>query len=204
MHVGIAYPRWRGKRSRHSRRMSTRNFTHLARGPNNLKEIIVSPKECLMKPEGHFMIRISSYQYIFFSVIRIKRSHCRLISLHLARSCIYNVYSNMKRLWLQLKKKFRFVQFGAQYVCPIQFQRERDELILVIEFNSEYKFTANDIVGRFITLKTGFHFAGDIIKYISSIKMFVHDCQGFVIGVPSLLVSICLTPNKQRFKTYIV
>ena len=33
MHVGIAYPRWRGKRSRHSWRMRTRNFTYLARGP---------------------------------------------------------------------------------------------------------------------------------------------------------------------------
>ena len=30
MHVGIAYPRWRGK---HSRRMRTRNFTHLVRSP---------------------------------------------------------------------------------------------------------------------------------------------------------------------------
>ena len=33
MHVGIAYLRWRGKRSRHSRRMRTRNFVYLARGP---------------------------------------------------------------------------------------------------------------------------------------------------------------------------
>ena len=33
MHVGIAYLRWRGKRSRHSRRMHTRNFAYLARGP---------------------------------------------------------------------------------------------------------------------------------------------------------------------------
>ena len=33
MHVGITYPRWRGKRSRHSRRMHTHNFTYLARGP---------------------------------------------------------------------------------------------------------------------------------------------------------------------------
>ena len=32
MHVGIAYLRWRGKRSRHSRRMRTRNFVYLARG----------------------------------------------------------------------------------------------------------------------------------------------------------------------------
>ena len=35
MHVGIAYPRWRGKRSRHSRRMRTRNLTYLARDPCN-------------------------------------------------------------------------------------------------------------------------------------------------------------------------
>ena len=33
MHVGIAYMRWRGKRSRHSRRMRNRNVTYLARGP---------------------------------------------------------------------------------------------------------------------------------------------------------------------------
>ena len=33
MHVGIAYLRWRGKRSRHSGRMRTRNFAYLARGP---------------------------------------------------------------------------------------------------------------------------------------------------------------------------
>ena len=33
MHVGIAYMRRRGKRSRHSRRMRTRNFAYLARGP---------------------------------------------------------------------------------------------------------------------------------------------------------------------------
>ena len=33
MHGGIAYLRWRGKRSRHSRRMRIRNFAYLARGP---------------------------------------------------------------------------------------------------------------------------------------------------------------------------
>ena len=33
MHVGIAYLRWRGKRSRHSQRMRTRDFAYLARGP---------------------------------------------------------------------------------------------------------------------------------------------------------------------------
>ena len=33
MHAGIAYLRWRGKRSRHSRRMRTPNFAYLVRGP---------------------------------------------------------------------------------------------------------------------------------------------------------------------------
>ena len=33
MHVGIAYLRWLGKRSRHSRRMRTRDLAYLARGP---------------------------------------------------------------------------------------------------------------------------------------------------------------------------
>ena len=33
MHVGIAYPRLRGKCSRHSRRMRISNFTYLVRGP---------------------------------------------------------------------------------------------------------------------------------------------------------------------------
>ena len=35
-HIGIANPRWRGKLSRHSRRIRTRNFTHLERGPLDL------------------------------------------------------------------------------------------------------------------------------------------------------------------------
>ena len=38
MHVGIAYLRWRGKRSRHSQRMRTRDFAYLARGPWRLIE----------------------------------------------------------------------------------------------------------------------------------------------------------------------
>ena len=33
MHVGIANPRWQGKRSRHSGACTTRNFTYLTRGP---------------------------------------------------------------------------------------------------------------------------------------------------------------------------
>ena len=39
---GIAYLWWRGKRSRHSRRMRTRNFAYLARGPK-IKEGPNSP-----------------------------------------------------------------------------------------------------------------------------------------------------------------
>ena len=40
MHVGIANLRWRGKRSRHSRRYTTRNFLYLVRGPWNTNERI--------------------------------------------------------------------------------------------------------------------------------------------------------------------
>ena len=43
MHVGIAYPRWRGKRSRHSRRMRTRNYTYLVRGPYRLGINVLNP-----------------------------------------------------------------------------------------------------------------------------------------------------------------
>ena len=46
MHVGIAYLRWRGKRSRHSRRMRTRDFAYLARGP-------------LLNSEGHQLCSLS-------------------------------------------------------------------------------------------------------------------------------------------------
>ena len=53
MHVGIAYMRWQGKRSRHSRRMRTRNFTYLARGPccSFLTESIKGQGKALQKNE---------------------------------------------------------------------------------------------------------------------------------------------------------
>ena len=38
MHVGIAYPLRRGKRSRHSRRMRTRNFTYLASSDESISD----------------------------------------------------------------------------------------------------------------------------------------------------------------------
>ena len=37
MHVGIAHPRWQGKRSRHYGACATLNFTHLVRGPWSLQ-----------------------------------------------------------------------------------------------------------------------------------------------------------------------
>ena len=39
MHVGIAYLRWRGKRSRHWPRMRTCNLAYLARGPWQINSI---------------------------------------------------------------------------------------------------------------------------------------------------------------------
>ena len=54
MHVGIAYLRWRGKRSRHSRRMRTRKFAYLARGPcSTIKTLIESQDYCGMKIGCH-------------------------------------------------------------------------------------------------------------------------------------------------------
>ena len=43
MHVGIANLGWRGKRSRHSQRMRTRDLTHLARGPWGIPLLSPSP-----------------------------------------------------------------------------------------------------------------------------------------------------------------
>ena len=48
MHVGIAYPRWRVKRSRHSWRMPSRNLTYLVRGPYRS-----SHEYCPIFPCGH-------------------------------------------------------------------------------------------------------------------------------------------------------
>ena len=44
IHVGIAYPRWRGKRSRHSRSMRTRNFRYLVRGPCHRLDVYLAKR----------------------------------------------------------------------------------------------------------------------------------------------------------------
>ena len=48
MHVGIAWLWWRGKRSRHSRRMRTRKFAYPARGPWSTYEVCY--KQCMLNP----------------------------------------------------------------------------------------------------------------------------------------------------------
>ena len=53
MRVGIAYPRWQGKRFQHSRRMRIRNFTYLARGPwtgNSLPSLTPIYGQCAIMP----------------------------------------------------------------------------------------------------------------------------------------------------------
>ena len=60
MHVGIVNPRSRGNRSRHSRRMRTRNFTYLARGPWHFS----SSGATLPRPSGHgrlFWLKIEGH-----------------------------------------------------------------------------------------------------------------------------------------------
>ena len=66
MHVGIAHLRWRGKRSRHSRRMRTRNFTYLARGPLHTRQKVLDTlvyTSCTNSDKMWFNIKIPSYQY---------------------------------------------------------------------------------------------------------------------------------------------
>ena len=76
MHVGNAYPRWRGKRSQHPLRLRTRNFTFLARGPWKYKQILISTL-----PAGVMVLLTSImveyicmyiYIYIYIYIISIK------------------------------------------------------------------------------------------------------------------------------------
>ena len=49
MHIGIAYPRWRGKRSRHSRCMRIRNFRYLTRSPwANLSTCLMNHRQSIL------------------------------------------------------------------------------------------------------------------------------------------------------------
>ena len=60
MHVGIAYPGRRGKRSRHSRRMRIRNFSYLARGPCRFvySAFIIAVRYAAL---CHFIYRVALY-----------------------------------------------------------------------------------------------------------------------------------------------
>ena len=68
MHVGIAYLRWRGKRSRHSRRMRTRNFAYLARGPWT-KDNGISEAEDYLQIDKTFLPAITYYMYSFIDIV---------------------------------------------------------------------------------------------------------------------------------------
>ena len=61
MHVGIAYLRWRGKRSRHSRRMRTRNFAYLARGPWSSDALLLFQNPLLCNPK--FMLKPANHTF---------------------------------------------------------------------------------------------------------------------------------------------
>ena len=103
MHVRIAHLRWRGKRSRHSQRMRTRNFTYLARGPWKLQVLhsydismlqqvgmFFDGIACLMKVWPLFKPRGSSgsslmsrlHDALLVCDFQIWRCRCKQIDLH--------------------------------------------------------------------------------------------------------------------------
>ena len=74
LHVGIACLRWRGKRSRHSRRMRTRNFPYLARDPcgwiwypmmNRVSQATWNVIRCVVIPHGTYLPRSHWYMFAF-------------------------------------------------------------------------------------------------------------------------------------------
>ena len=81
MYVGIAHLRWRGKRSRHSRRMRTRHFTYLARGPWHDVLMHLSHQNPLLgrRSSGPFTQFISDYIYeqIIWSMIGHEKTDIR-------------------------------------------------------------------------------------------------------------------------------
>ena len=70
MHVGIAYLRWRGKRSRHSRRMRTRNLAYLARGPLASVSPGVSWKCLEIWQDAHPSCPTLRYCYIYHQTVK--------------------------------------------------------------------------------------------------------------------------------------
>ena len=86
---GIAYPRWRGKRSRHSWRMRTRNITYLVRAPYHdylhttkvtcdvwWNRLVWNPNNAQQSANVHIYIHIHTHIYIYICIY----------------ICIYNAY----------------------------------------------------------------------------------------------------------------
>ena len=82
----IAYPRWRRQRYRHSRRMHTRKFTYLARGPLLLNDtaIIFLNRE---SPDSIYIV--TEWRQ---SIIRMTRTDSNDISATGLRDYIYYIY----------------------------------------------------------------------------------------------------------------
>ena len=68
MHFGIAHPRWREKRSRHSRRMRTRKFAYLTRGlwhRSSITDLYFFMNYQVLKPNCHMYF---THTYLTFSI----------------------------------------------------------------------------------------------------------------------------------------
>ena len=123
MHVGIAYLWWRGKRSRHSRRMRTRNLTYLARGPlstcfripyRRCSQIATEKPSIIFVPNDlRYMRIVLQYEYHCGRLCRVWSDKIIVVNYyanHVAKSeinadILSSVQSSwsLSKLWLKLK-----------------------------------------------------------------------------------------------------
>ena len=108
MHVGIAYPWWRGKRSRHSRRMRTRNLTYLARGPWHFRTICVE----------HLLIQdfLCYHARIWLNTLR-PRQNGRHFPDDIFKCILFN-----ENVWISLKISLKFAPQGPINNIPALVQ----------------------------------------------------------------------------------
>ena len=105
MHVGIAYLWRRGKRSRHSRRMRTRNFVYLARGPySNWK---CSETSHTVKPVCNHLYNKIHYLWFIQSCVLMKTEGTNLLVLTI--SAFWSSSSSRRQRNIPLGGRYRQV-----------------------------------------------------------------------------------------------
>ena len=131
MHVGIAYLRWRGK---HSRRMRTRNFAYLARGPwygladasfsmildNSVYSRLSSQQGVVLyvfNPQEKYIFSILPMQFHFRGVCDksvIKHSYC--VSLRLESMYSFSSYMSNQSMFVIAKQP---IHLGVHHIVSV-------------------------------------------------------------------------------------